>query len=96
MRSSSIKSLVSTITIVAMLALAAPVAEARVSKSREPRTSRSDTVISGLIKLLKRAGRMATNGGPSIPLGDRGNDGGEGDGATSGNGTGTTNNETGQ
>ncbi|HEV7238229.1 MAG TPA: hypothetical protein VGQ36_03235 [Thermoanaerobaculia bacterium] len=69
MRTSSIKSLVSTLTIVATLMLAVPVAEARPSRGR------GDTIVQAVIKLLKRVGRITANGGPSIPQNP--NDGGD-------------------
>lgn len=76
MRTSSIKSLVSAVTIVATLTLAVPIAEAR---AREPRTGRSDTIVRAVLNLLKRIGRVATTGGPSVPLTEpvagEGNDG---------------------
>ena len=65
MRTSSIKSLVSAVTIVATLTLAVPIAEAR--SAREPRMGRSDTIVRAVINLLKRLGRVTGNAGPSIP-----------------------------
>ena len=65
MRTSSIKSLVTTLTLVATITLAVPIAEAR--SAREPRTGRSDTIVRAVLNLLKRIGRVTANGGPTIP-----------------------------
>ena len=74
MRTSSIKSVVSALSIVATLALAVPSAQARAAQPAETRIARSapseiDRAVRAIQRLVKRLkGIVATGGGPSVPI----------------------------
>ena len=72
MRSSSIKTLVATLTIVATLCLALPMTAAtRRTKPRPTRTTGSE-IMRIVRQLIHRVGEITTNALPSVPITDDG------------------------
>jgi hypothetical protein len=68
MRTSSIKSIASTLMIVVLLTLAAPIAEARSNRTGSS-GGRGETFIQAFVNLIKRISRVGVTIGPSIPIG---------------------------
>ena len=68
MRTSSIKSTVSTLMIVVLLTLAAPIAEARANRTSS--RGRGETFFSAFVSLIKRIGRVTVTGAPPVPGGE--------------------------
>lgn len=69
MRSSSIKTVVATLSIVATLVLATPASAANRNEPRQNRGNRGDLIVR-VIKIIKRLGGITTNGLPTVPTGD--------------------------
>ena len=68
MRSSSIKTTVATLSIVAALVLAAPASAANRNEPRQNRGTRGDIIVRA-INLIKRLGNITTFGLPTVPNG---------------------------
>lgn len=69
MRSSSIKTVVATVSIVATLVLATPASASNRHEPRQNRGSRGDLVVR-VIKFIKRLGGITTTGLPTVPTGE--------------------------
>lgn len=69
MRSSSLKTVVATLSIVATLVLATPASAGNRNEPRQNRGNRGDLVVR-VIKFIKRLGGITTNGLPTVPTGE--------------------------
>jgi hypothetical protein len=69
MRTSSVKSIASALTLAITLTLV-PVADARPAQARSNRGGRNEGIVRLVVNFIKRVGQLTANGGPSIPLGD--------------------------
>ena len=80
MRSSSLKTVVATLSIVATLVLATPASAGNRNEPRQNRGNRGDLIVR-VVKLIKRLGGITTTGLPTVPTGEP---------APTGTGTGST------